>query len=133
MNPPGPLSTAGDLVHRIAEVYPGDRAGASKPRVPAAVSAELLESYVGRYELDAPEPVVRNSGKLVTVTRDGNRLVSESKGLKSPLEARSESTFEIVGSPFEVTLRFVVGADGRVSEMIVNLMGLREYVARRVP
>ncbi len=82
---------------------------------------------------DAPEPVVRNSGKLVTVTRDGNRLVSESKGLKSPLEARSESTFEIVGSPFEVTLRFVVGADGRVSEMIVNLMGLREYVARRVP
>ncbi len=133
MQPPGPLPTAGDLAHRIAEIYLGDRVGPQKPRIPATVSSELLDAYVGRYELDAPEAVVHNAGKFVTVTRDGNRLVSESKQMKIPLEARSESTFDVVGAPVEVSFTFVLGADGSATEMIVNLMGLREYVARRVP
>ncbi len=70
---------------------------------------------------------------FVTVTRDGNRLVSKSRQMKIQIEARSESTFEVVGAPVEISFTFVLGADGSATEMIVNLMGLREFVARRVP
>ncbi len=80
----------------------------------------MLDSCVGRCELDAPEAVVRNSGKFVAVTRDGNHVVSESSQIKIPLESRSESTFEVVGPPVEVSFTFVIGADGSANEMILT-------------
>jgi CubicO group peptidase (beta-lactamase class C family) len=62
MRPPGPLPVSADLVHRIAEIWLGDRM--QKTDVPEIkVAPAILESYTGRYRLDAPAVIIQNKSR----------------------------------------------------------------------
>jgi CubicO group peptidase (beta-lactamase class C family) len=130
MRPPGPLPTAGDLAHRIVEIYLKDYLEKPQQKAPVQVSAAALDAYVGRYELDAPAPVIEQSGRFLTIVREGGRLIGQDKNTRIPLEAQSETIFQAPGSP--IVLTFVRGAGGKATEIIVTLMGLREFRARRM-
>lgn len=125
MRPPGPVPQTIDIAHRIAEHFLGDRMEAPAKVTPIKLSAEAMDRYVGRYELDAPEPMVQYMGRYLTVTRDGDHLTAADKNNKLPLQALSPDTFQAAGSPAEITFM----ANG---EMIIRLMGLREFRAKRV-
>ena len=93
---------------------------------PAATAAtntypNAYDAYVGQYEL-APNLVI-------TITRDGNRLMSELGGRKSELAPQSETQFSIPAANIKVT--FVRDANGEVTHLIVNDNG-REGQARKV-
>ena len=84
-------------------------------------NSNAYDAYVGQYEL-APNLVI-------TITRDGNRLISELGGRKSELVPQSETQFSIPAANIKVT--FVRDANGQVTHMIVSDNG-REGQARKV-
>src|SRR5438132_3218958 len=86
-----------------------------------STNPNAYDAYVGQYEL-APNLVI-------TITRDGNRLISELGGRKSELVPQSETQFSIPAANIKVT--FARDANGQVTHMIVNDNG-REGQARKV-
>src|SRR5437763_10526050 len=86
-----------------------------------STSPNAYDAYVGQYEL-APNLVI-------TITRDGNRLISELGGRKSELIPQSETQFSIPAANIIVT--FVRDASGQVTHMIVNDNG-HEGQARKI-
>ncbi len=87
------------------------------PSVPASVS----DAYLGKYEL-APN-------LIITISRDGDRLMSEVGGRKSELVPESEAQFAIPSA--NIRIRFVKDANGQVSHLLVNDNG-REGQAKRI-
>ncbi|HWR53110.1 MAG TPA: serine hydrolase domain-containing protein [Bryobacteraceae bacterium] len=130
MRPPGPLPTASDLAHRIVELYLADYIEKPQQKAPVQLSAAALDSWVGRYEFDAPETVIQQTGRYLTITREGERLIGQDKNTKLPLEAQSQTVFQSPGAPIVFT--FVRGEEGKATEVIVTVMGLREFRAKRV-
>ena len=130
MRPPGPLPAAADLAHRIAEIWLEDRMQTRDAQPEVKVAAAALESYTGRYRLDAPAVIIQNMGSHIVITRQGDRLMAEANGLKLPLLARSETVFHAPGSPAELT--FVCGGSEPCPKVVITLMGLREFPALRV-
>jgi hypothetical protein len=76
---------------------------------------------VGQYEL-APS-------LIITITRDGNRLMSELGGRKNDLVPQSETQFSIPAANIRVT--FVRDASAQVTHMIVSDGG-HEGQARKI-
>jgi D-alanyl-D-alanine carboxypeptidase len=130
MRPPGPLPVSADLVHRIAELWLEGRMHKADALPDVKVDPAVLESYTGRYRLDASEVIIQNTGTHIVITRQGDHLTAEANGLKMPLLAKSETVFQAPGSPAELT--FVCGASGKCAKIVVTLMGLREFPALRV-
>jgi CubicO group peptidase (beta-lactamase class C family) len=130
MRPPGPVPDGAKAAHQIAEVYLGGFMSKPETMVAVQVPPAVLDSYVGRYEIEAPDPIVEAMGRSLTIMRDGNHLVAESKMGKVPLAASSENTFRAAGSPAELT--FVRDMQGKATHIIISLMGLREFPAHRV-
>jgi D-alanyl-D-alanine carboxypeptidase len=130
MRPPGPLPIAADLVHRIAEVWLEDRMQKADTQPDVKVDTARLESYTGRYRVDAPEVIIQNTGTHIVVTRQGDHLVAEANGLKMPLLAKSDTVFQALGSPAELT--FVRDGSAKCPKIVITLMGLREFPALRV-
>jgi len=91
------------------------------PTTNVNVSPNVLDTYVGQYEL-APN-------LIITITKDGNRLMSEVGGRKSELTAQSETQFSIPSANIKVT--FVKDANGQVTHLIINDNG-REGQAKRI-
>ena len=97
------------------------------PREPSPSTAatntnpNAYDAYVGQYEL-APNLVI-------TITRDGNRLMSELGGRKSELIPQSETQFSIPAANIIVT--FVRDASGQVTHITVNDNG-HEGQARKI-
>jgi uncharacterized protein (TIGR02246 family) len=97
------------------------------PQIPPTAAAatnttpSAYDAYVGQYEL-APNLVI-------TITRNGNRLISELGGRKSELTPQSETQFSIPAA--NILLTFVRDANGQVTQMIVNDNG-REGGARKI-
>jgi CubicO group peptidase (beta-lactamase class C family) len=125
----GALPSAGDLAHRIVELYLGDRL--ETRRIPFSVDPATLAAYVGQYRIEGPPPLVAAMGEVLTVTVDGGRLMgSDRNGRSAALEAESDTVFASTGGP--ITLTFVRDASGKVDGLVVSLAGLREFRARRV-
>jgi D-alanyl-D-alanine carboxypeptidase len=130
MRPPGPLPVAADLVHRIAEVWLEDRMQKADAQPDVKVDPAILESYIGRYKVDAPEVIIQNMGTHVVITRQGDHLVAEAGPMTAPLLAKSDTVFQALGSPAELT--FVRDGSGKCPKVVITLMGLREFPALRV-
>ena len=130
MRPPGPLPDAGALAHKIADICLGDRMGKPDERPNFRVAEAVLDTYTGRYKLDAPEVIVRNMGSEIVITRQQDHLVAEVNGMKLPLDALAETRFQAPGSPASLT--FVCGSSGPCARVVISLMGLREFEALRV-
>jgi CubicO group peptidase (beta-lactamase class C family) len=130
MRPAGPIPTAGDLAHRIAELLLSDRMAPEQPPPDVQVDSSVLDAYVGRYRLEAPKIILQNGGDLCTFTRDGNRLVAQMGPATVPLYAESEATFYSKEVPAKIT--FIRDGAGKVTEFILVLGGVREYRAVRL-
>ena len=133
LRPAGPVPDAGKLARAVAEIGLAGRLKAADAPLRVAVPAAILDTYVGVYRLDAPEIVIRNmGGRDIRIERDGDRLTGELGSTRMPLDAHSPTEFQAPGSP--AVLTFIPGADAgaRCQELVVTLMGLREYRAGRV-
>ncbi len=95
--------------------------GPSPATAATNTTSNAYDAYVGQYEL-APNLVI-------TIIRDGNRLMSELGGRKSELMPQSETQFSIPAANIKVT--FMRDANGQVTHMIVSDNG-REGQARKV-
>ena len=67
------------------------------------VAAVALDSYVGRYRLDAPETVAGLLDEHIVVTREGGHLVAEAMGVRLALAARSDTDFQTVNAAVALT------------------------------
>jgi beta-lactamase regulating signal transducer with metallopeptidase domain len=92
------------------------------PRVEVAINPQLLDNYVGAYQL---------SPRLIfTVTRDGNKLFARLTGQRT-FEVHPYSDHEFFYTIVAAQLTFVVGADGKASAVILHQNG-RDRTAERV-
>ena len=94
-----------------------------RPPVAATTNTNpnAFDAYVGQYEL-APN-------LIITITKDGNRLMSEVGERKSELTPQSETQFSIPAANIKVT--FVKDANGQVTHLILNDNG-REGQAKKI-
>jgi len=91
------------------------------PPSEAKVDPALYDLYAGEYEL-AP-------GFVLTVRRDGNRLLTRATG-QEELEVFPASETEFFLKVVDARITFVKGADGKVNELVLR-QGGREMPAKR--
>jgi beta-lactamase regulating signal transducer with metallopeptidase domain len=92
------------------------------PHVEVAINPQLLDGYVGAYQL---------TPRLVfTVTRDGNKLFARLTGQRT-FEVHPYSDHDFFYTVVAAQLTFVVGADGKASAVILRQNG-RDRTAERV-
>jgi len=133
LRPAGPVPDAGKLARAVAEFGLAGRLKAAEEPVRVAVPPAVLDTYVGVYRLEAPDIVIRNmGGRDIRVLRDGDRLTGEVGSVRMPLDARSPTEFQAAGSPAALTFIPAGVAGAPCPELVVTLMGLREYRAARV-
>jgi len=130
MRPPGPLPNALDLSRKIAEIYLSDQMKEEPEVKVIKLDTAILDLYVGEYEIEAPEVVLREGGRTFTVTREGDRLMGESKMGKTELLAESEAVFQAKGSPIKLT--FSKDPEGKWNRALFSVMGVREFSAHRI-
>lgn len=83
----------------------------------AVVSAKVLDSYVGQYEL-AP-------GFVLTIRREGESLTGQATGQpRLKLVAQSETDFRV--STVDASLTFVKDKDGKVTQLVLHQNGDHE-------
>jgi CubicO group peptidase (beta-lactamase class C family) len=130
MRPPGPVPEADAIAHDVVDLLLGERLG---PRWPptVALSPEVLDRYVGRYRMDAPEPIVAVMGEAIEMRREGDRLVAKGKQGEAEIFPESETVFYSKAGP--VRISFVRGEGGAPFGAILTLMGLREFHLTRLP
>jgi len=129
MRPPGPLPDSASLSQKIAQIYIGDQMKET-PQATFKLDPNVLDLYVGDYELEAPEIVLREGGRTFVVTREGDRLMGESRMGKTELLAESETVFQAKDSPVKLT--FSKDADGKINRVLFSIMGVREFPAHRI-
>jgi len=130
MRPPGPVPNALDLSRKIAEIYLCDQMKEEPEVEVIKLDPAVLDLYVGEYEIEAPEVVLREGGRTFSVTREGDHLMGESKMGKTELLAESETVFQAKGSPVKLT--FTKDPDGKVNRVLFSVMGVREFPAHRI-
>jgi beta-lactamase regulating signal transducer with metallopeptidase domain len=92
------------------------------PHVEVAINPQLLDGYVGAYQL---------TPRLVfTITRDGNKLFARLTGQRT-FEVHPYSDHDFFYTIGAAQLTFVVGADGKASAVILHQNG-RDRAAERV-
>jgi beta-lactamase regulating signal transducer with metallopeptidase domain len=92
------------------------------PHVEVAINPQLLDGYVGAYQL---------TPRLVfTVTRDGNKLFARLTGQQS-YELHPYSDRDFFYTIVAAQLSFVAGADGKASAVVLHQRGL-DRTAERV-
>jgi CubicO group peptidase (beta-lactamase class C family) len=130
MRPPGPIPTSGDLAHRIAEMMLSDLMAPVQTPPDVEVDPSVLDEYAGRYRLEAPRIILQNAGEFFTITRQGNRLFGQVGPATVPLFAESDATFYSKLMPAKLT--FVRNRAGKVTEFILGLAEVREYLAVKI-
>jgi len=130
MRPPGLVPEGAFIAHHVAEIYLGSIMAKPEKLVAVPVAPAVLDSYVGRYEVDAAAPITDAMGRFMVMTRDGDHLIAEGKMGKLPFLPTSETNFRALGSPAEIT--FVRDLQEKRPHMIISLMGLREFPAHPV-
>jgi hypothetical protein len=95
------------------------------------VPAQVLDSYAGKYRVEAPEMVTRIMGDTLVFIRDGEHFFASGKQGRAEVFAESQTAFySKVGS---VKVSFIPAAAGKDTQAILSLMGLREFPLRRAP
>ena len=93
-----------------------------REKVIAQIDPAIYDAYVGEYEI-VP-------GFILTVTREGNRLISEARGQpRSEMFPESETTFFVKDADAQFT--FVKDDHGKVVQVNIK-RGTREFKARKI-
>lgn len=91
-------------------------------RKPVAVDPKIFDSYAGQYEV-AP-------GVILTITRDGEHLMAQTKG-QPRAEIFPSSETEYFSRRVDVQIKFVKNEEGQVTGMIIVQNG-RNIPARKI-
>ncbi len=102
--PPVPGLVPGELARDIAQFYLGPKMELQRSPKAVTLSAEALDSFVGRYDY---------SGATLTVTREGTRLFAQLTG-QSKLEIFPRSENEFFWKAVDAQVTFVKDEKGRV-------------------
>ncbi len=102
--PPMPGVVPGELARDIAQFYLGQTMEIRRSPKAVTLSAEALESFVGRYDY---------SGVTLTVTREGNRLFAQLTG-QPKFEIFPKSENEFFWKVVDAQVTFVKDEKGRV-------------------
>jgi CubicO group peptidase (beta-lactamase class C family) len=123
MRPPGSLPNAGELAHKIAEIYLSDKMEAKAENVEIKLDPRIYDAYVGQYKLvNAPPEVVEVSGDSFTITKENKRLYLQSKLGKVEIHAETENSFFIKEDNTKIL--FKKEGNGEVAGITVDAMGL---------
>jgi CubicO group peptidase (beta-lactamase class C family) len=113
---------ASAVARDLLAIYYGQRYTIPKAHTVAKIDPAVYDGYAGRYELGPSFDV--------TVTREGNSLMSQATGQgKFELFPESETTF--FAKATELTVQFVKGADGNVTHFVLT-QGGREQIAKKI-
>ena len=93
------------------------------PRVAVAVDAQLLDGYVGRYEL-AP-------GFVITISREATQMFAQATG-QDRLELFASAPAEFFLTVVDAQISFVVGKSGRAEALILHQNG-HDSRGKRLP
>jgi len=92
------------------------------------VTPEILESYVGRYQLAAEE----DDKTIITITRTGEKLFAQVQGQDmSELHPVSDNEFMHIDPNTTVKVTFVKDNSGKVAKLRIDVEG-QTYIANRI-
>jgi hypothetical protein len=121
MRPPGPLPNAGDLAHKIAELYLSDKMSTTKVHLAIQLDSNILDSYTGPYKwVNASKGWIEASGEIFTIVKRNNQLFGQSKLGEVELSAEAENQFFMKDNS---TIKFTKD-NAIVTGMILDAMGL---------
>lgn len=103
-----------EIVNSVASVYNWKDFSRVMIKKIVPVSDELLNLYVGRYEL-APN-------FILTVTKEGHRLWTQATG-QEKFEVFPETENKFFPKPFEAQLEFIKDANGVVTKLLLHQNG----------
>jgi len=120
-------SPIGSIGTDLAAIALGQRYVVPREPKVARLDPAIYDAYAGRYEAD----VAGKDRKIITITRDGSRLLCEPAGkAKFVLTPESATLFYIKAADSEA--RFVKDPSGKVTHLILIEDG-HEVTARRLP
>ena len=90
------------------------------------VKAGIYDEYVGQYRFGLRPQLV------VTIKREGERLVSEAAGQTNELFANDSFESELLAKEFDGSGKFVRDAEGRVSHLVYYEFGREMGVAKKI-
>jgi CubicO group peptidase (beta-lactamase class C family) len=115
-------ASASAVARDLLAIYYGQRYTIPTAHTVAKIDPAVFDAYVGKYQL--------GPAFIVTVTREGNSLMSQATGQgKFELFPESETTF--FAKVTELTVQFVKGADGKVTHFLLT-QGGREQTAKKI-
>jgi D-alanyl-D-alanine-carboxypeptidase/D-alanyl-D-alanine-endopeptidase len=111
------------LGRRIAELLDGGSPEPEKIPVPARVAPEILDAYVGRYQMS---PMF-----VLTVTRDGSRLLVQAT-MQPAFRVYPVSETKFVWRVVKASVEFTRNEKGEVVGLVLDQNG-RRHTAARLP
>jgi hypothetical protein len=103
----------------IKPLHPSDASFAEK------VKAGIYDEYTGQYRFELRPELV------VTITREGEHLISEAAGQRNELFARDTTNSELLTTEFDGRGEFVRNKRGHISHLIYHEFGKEMGVARK--
>jgi CubicO group peptidase (beta-lactamase class C family) len=121
MRPPGPLPNAGDLAHKIAEIYLSDKMSTIKEHIAIQLDSKILDSYTGQYIwVNASKGWIEVSGNSFIIFKKNNQLSLKSKVGEIEIYAEAENHFFMKDNS---TIKFTKDKD-KVVGMVFDAMDL---------
>jgi CubicO group peptidase (beta-lactamase class C family) len=122
-------SGGGRLAHHIVDLLWGNELQPALKII--ELPKEKLQILTGIYEFENPtEELISANGPSLTITEENGKLIVQAKDKRVPVEPISETEFIVPG--MDVSIKFLIGANRKASELTMNLMGVREYKAKRI-
>ena len=90
------------------------------------VKAGIYDEYVGRYRFELRPELV------VTIKREGDRLMSEAAGQRNDLFAKDESESELLAKEFDGRGEFVRNERGQITHLIYYEFGREMGLAKKI-
>ena len=130
MHPPSLFGTAESLAHQIAAIYLSATMTAKEGPAKVELDPRICEAYVGQFRIYTPKDLIDAIGEVITITYEDDSLFIESKQGKGPIHPESETRF-FIEEPIDIRLEFAKEGD-RVTELVIDLIGLREIRSTRI-
>jgi CubicO group peptidase (beta-lactamase class C family) len=130
MSQRGNMPTAGDIAHRIAEIYLYNQMSPKKIQSRFKIDAKVYNDYVGQYKVNAEEEIIKSRGAFIIITIEKEHLFAQDNISKEEIFPESEDLFYIKSSPIKV--KFIRNEQGEVVKLIAGMMGLREFQADKI-
>lgn len=129
MRPPGPLPNAGDLAHKIAEIYLSEKMSAAKDveHVAILLDSRILEKYLGQYKwVHASKGWIEAGGEFFTFVRKYSQLFLQTKTAEIEIFAETDTRFFMKDNS---TIRFVIEND-KVTGLVFDAMDLGVVIVK---